>query len=245
LETIIIALAVLATAAGGMLALRFTKYMHHFNAFAAGILLGAAFFEIIPEAVELGDAHTVSGAVIVGFLAFYAMQRFTIIHSCHGEHDRHAHDHECSGTGHTHNIGIIGAAGLAAHRFLDGAAIGFGFAVNPLLGLAIGIAVIAHGFGDGVSTVAIMLRHKNSKNRTMTLLAVSAVAPLVGALLTLNMSISQSLLGMLLGFFAGVFIYLSTSDLLPEAHHSTHRYSVFFTTIAGAALIFIVSKLIH
>lgn len=237
---VIITLAVLATVLGGLLALRFSKHLHYFNAFAAGILLGAAFFEIIPESAELvGDFHNIAAVVVLGFLAFYVLQKFTIIHACRNN------DHDEDATGHTHHVGIIGASGLAIHRFLDGAAVGLGFAVNEAVGLAIGMAVIAHGFGDGVSTVTVMLKHKNSKASTITLLSIGAIAPLIGALLGLYVTLPVFWLAMLLAFFAGMFLYLSTSDLLPEAHHDNHSYLILIATLAGAALLYLISQLIH
>jgi zinc transporter ZupT len=243
LSITIVLLAVFASGLGGILALRFAKYLHYFNAFAAGILLGAAFFEIIPEAAELaGDFHKISLVVVLGFLAFYILQRFTIIHACNsgGKH----HDHDESVEGHTHSVGVIGALGLAAHRFLDGAAVGLGFAVDIRLGLAIGLAVIAHGFGDGISTVTVMLKHKNTRKKTMTLLAVSALAPLLGAVAAMAISVPEGALAVMLAFFAGFFLYMSTNDLLPEAHHENHSYAVLVATVAGVILLYIASGLV-
>jgi ZIP family zinc transporter len=231
--------AIASTILGGMLALRFSRYAHYFNAFAAGLLLGAAAFEIIPHATEItGDVSIVMTAVVAGFLAYYILQRFTIIHACQhtGSH------HEDAGVeGHTHHIGVIGAAGLTAHRFLDGAIIGLAVALDPTLGLAVGLAIVAHGFGDGVSTVMVMLKHKNTRSRTWRMLALSAVAPLVGAIVALNVSLPQSALAGTLGFFAGFFLYMSTSDLLPEAHHKDHSYRVLFATLLGVLILFLMS----
>jgi zinc transporter, ZIP family len=223
---------------GGLLALKFGRHVHMLYAFSGGILLGAAFFELLPEAIELhGDVRTVFATTVIAFVAFYIVQRFLFIHAHHPEEN----EHEVAGFGHRHvdtkHLGVIGASGMALHSFLDGSAIGLGFAVNAEVGFVVAAAVIAHDFGDGVSTVTMMLRHKNSRAKTILLLSLDAVAPVIGALIAYNLHIAQPVLGLLLAFFAGFFLYLSTSDLLPEAQHESGVLMP-FATVIGAAIMY-------
>jgi len=230
---IIVAVTFVSTFGGGLLAFKYAKHIHFLNALSAGILLGVVFFDLLPEALAINtQTQFVLGMTILGFFVFYILQRYTMIHACH----EHGHDH------HTENIGMIGAAGLTLHSFLDGAAIGLGFAVNPKIGFIVAFAVIMHDFGDGVSTVTILLRHKNSRRRTMIFLLADAIAPMIGAIIAVNMTLPESVIGAILAFFAGFFLYLSTSDLLPEAHRDNHSYGILGWTVAGTVAVFLITR---
>jgi zinc and cadmium transporter len=73
--------------------------------FAAGTMLGAVFFEMLPE---LGP--TDSTYIAAGFFFFYLLERLTMIHSC-GEY-------EC--TSEVHRIGWMPVIGMASDNIIDG-----------------------------------------------------------------------------------------------------------------------------
>jgi zinc transporter ZupT len=50
---------------------------------------------------------------------------------------------------------------------------------------------------------------------SLALLAADALAPVMGATITLLVTIPQEILGLCLGFLAGVLLYLASSDILP------------------------------
>jgi ZIP family zinc transporter len=87
-----------------------------------------------------------------------------------------------------------------------------------------------------------MLKHKNSKGRTLFLLFLDALAPVLGALIALNLHLPPVYLGLILAFFAGFFLYLSTSDLLPEAHRNNHSYAILGSTVLGTVIVFIITR---
>src|SRR5687768_17036072 len=101
---------------GGWLAIRAVRFVGVIIAVGAGIRIGAAFFDLIPEAVEhLGSMDLAMLVTTVGFLAFYALDKLTSLHVGHEtaselDHDAVSHQH----------IGILGASGMAIHSFLDG-----------------------------------------------------------------------------------------------------------------------------
>ncbi|MFL5669646.1 MAG: hypothetical protein ACJ77U_09700, partial [Chloroflexota bacterium] len=105
---------------GGFLALRAVRYVGMIIAIGAGIRIGAAFFDLIPEAVGLldGDLDQVMLATAFGFLAFYVVEKLTTVHVGHEaaaelDHGDAAHRH----------VGVIGASGMSIHSFLDGVAL--------------------------------------------------------------------------------------------------------------------------
>src|ERR1700760_3774860 len=175
------AAAVASTLAGGAMALRFRDRLHYLLGFTAGVLLGVVAFDLLPEIFELARTHDFDPsasmiALVVGFLLFHSLEKFVLVHP--GQEDHYSHHHHP-------NVGLASAAVLAGHSCMDGVAIGIGFQVSPMVGLTVALAVIGHDFSDGLNTVSLMLRHRNSTRRALTMLAVDALAPLAGVLLTL------------------------------------------------------------
>lgn len=236
-QILFVAMAFLSKFLGGMLALRFYKKSFEFiTAFTAGVLIAAAFFDMLPEAISLapGAVPQIMLFIVFGFGAFYVLEKFIVFHAC-PESECHSHRH-----GH---IGIVGAGGLAFHSFLDGLAIGFGFALGSAIGLVIALAVVMHSFGDGISIVLLMLRHNNPRKRTLMLLALGSVAPALGALCAFWLRAPASVLSLFLAFFTGFFIYIGASDLLPEAHRENKSIAITISTIAGIALVYALTAL--
>ena len=220
-------LAFAMTLAGGWFAFRHQRYLHAIMAFSAGLLIGVAFLDLVPEIVETAeresmDVRTLMLVVIAGFVAIFLLEKLTIIH---GEK---THDHP----GHHHNVGLAGAIGLSFHSFLDGVAIGVGFQAGTEVGFVVLLAVLAHDFADGLNTVTFMLASRNSQWRTFTLLIVNALAPVAGALLASVLHIAPHVLAYQLAFFAGFLLYLGASDLLPHVHERP-RFTLIFSTLGG------------
>jgi ZIP family zinc transporter len=120
-------------------------------------------------------------------------------------------------------------------------AIGIAFNISAKIALIVSIAVIAHKIGDGIGLVSMMLHHKNSEKRSWKFLIVDALVPVAGILLANVLKIPEIFLGYTLAFFAGFFIYIGASDLLPEAHRANASIIVMLATVAGFALVFILN----
>ena len=137
------------------------------------------------------------------------LDRFVILHS-------HSHEHNGEiGHQHTHR-GTLGAGSLAVHSFLDGAAIGLAFQVSAAVGMIVTVAVLVHDFSDGINTVNLILKNHGNKMDAFRWLFIDAIAPILGILSTLFFTLSESTLGIILAAFAGFFLYIGASDLLPR-----------------------------
>ena len=241
MEAILFSIATFfSTFFGGLLALRFKKSLHLIMSLTAGVLVGVAFFDILPEMFHLTqEAHLdiTPGLVMVvgGFLLIHVLEKLAIIH----------HSHEDEYASHKHpTVGLISASGLSFHSFLDGVGIGLGFHVSSGVGILVAIAVIAHDFSDGLNTVTLMLVNKNTTKKAFLLLLVDAIAPVLGALSTYLFTIPQHILLLYLGFFAGFLLYIGASDLLPEAHSQHSSWYMLLLTALGAGFIFLITRLL-
>jgi zinc transporter ZupT len=207
------------TLAGGAFAFRYRQYLLFIMAFSSGMLIGVACLDLIPEFVELAQQHSINIRLLMivlmcGFCGIFLLEKLTIIHS-EKQHDA---------PGHHHSVGLVGAIGLSFHSFLDGLAIGVGFKAGASVGFVVLLAVIAHDFADGLNTVTFMLATRNSYWRTGTLLAVDAIAPVIGALCANVLDLNPAIIAFQIAFFAGFLLYLGASDLLPQVHQrSTFR----------------------
>ena len=144
---------------------------------------------------------------------------------------------------HRVELGVIGAAGLSVHSFLDGVAIGAGFKISATVGVLIGIGVLAHDFSDGLNTVTVVLAHGNSVGRALRWLLIDAAAPILGALAVVVVGVPRHTLPYLLAFFLGFFLYIGSSDLLPEAREHDSPW-VAGAAVAGLALVYGVTRLV-
>ena len=140
--------------------------------------------------------------------------------------------------------GVYGASELALHSFADGFAIGIGFHFNFQIGIIVALAVIFHDFPDGMNIVTVMLNSGNSLKSSMRMLLLDAVTPVLGATMSLFITLFDRYLVYLLPFFAGGFLYLGASDLLPEAHDETSPAIAFDISLAGFVVVFIAARFI-
>src|SRR4051812_37282273 len=151
----VIALAAFgSTLLGGAFALKFKDKLHLILGFSAGAIIGVAFFDLLPEAIELGsksyDIAFITSITALGFIVYTILDRFVFFHSHH--HEEHAEDQ-------VNKRGMLGAGSLSMHSFLDGAAIGLAFQVSEAVGTIVAIAVLVHDFSDGINTVNLILKN--------------------------------------------------------------------------------------
>jgi len=227
-----------STLGGGLFALRFQRRLHYILSFTAGVLLGVVSFDILPEIFQLAHklgVDPIGGmiALVVGFLLFHSLEKFVLLH----------HGHEAEYAAHHHpRVGVLSALALAGHSFMDGVGIGLAFQISETVGIAVAIAVIAHDFCDGLNTVSLMLVNRNTNRRSLKMLVLDAVAPVLGGASTLLFTVPPFILMLYLGFFAGFLLYIGASDILPEAHSqagSATAGRLIGLTCFGAAFIFV------
>ena len=223
-------LTVLSTFVGGLFALRLRADIPTLIALSGGVVVGVAFFDVLPEAFDnLGNAQHVGWLAGLGFLVFFVAARALVLH--HRDDDELAHSH--------HQIGALGAAALSIHSFIDGLGIGFAFHVSNATGFLVFLAVVSHDFADGLNTVSFVLRQGSDRSAALRWLAIDALAPLFGAIVGASVGISAHKLGVLLALYAGFFLSMGATDLLPEAHThpSWRRIGLTVTGVAATAAI--------
>jgi zinc transporter ZupT len=228
-----------ATMLGGFVALRLKDRLHLILGFSAGAVVGVAFFDLLPEAMRPGGTPAATAMLYVagGFLLYLLLDRIALLHG-HSEEDEHGHSHGPPRS-------VLGAITLVVHSMFDGMAIGFGFQASTAIGLALAIAVVTHDFSDGINTMNVVLKGGGARRDGLRWLLADAIAPAVGIGVTYLVHLPQDAFANVLAVFAGLFLYLGASDLVPESHHAHPKLLTTGMTLLGAALIFFATALLR
>ena len=221
--------AFVSTLAGGLLALKLHDKLHLILGFSAGAVIGVAFFDLLPEAISFGGKFHGPSAILsctaIGFLSYLVIDRIVPFH---GAAPR----------------GPFAAAVLCAHSLLDGVAIGLAFQASRAVGVVVAVAVLTHDFSDGINTMNIVLKNGSSRTQALRWLAADALAPVLGVLSTYFLTLRGPWFGTALALFAGFFLYIGASDLIPESYHAHPKFLTTAMTLAGALVLYLAISLI-
>jgi ZIP family zinc transporter len=241
---VLAAVTAIATALGGLLALKSKDRLHLVLGLSAGLLLGLVAFELLPEAFahdagQFLNVPITAIALIGGFMALHLFEKFS------GGHEPvesdYGHEHK-----HVGNVaGTLGALAMAGHVLIDGIALGVAFQVSNELGIAVFVAILVHAFSDGLNTVSLLIKSGNWTKKAVALLGVDAIARVSGAAIGSSIALNDDYIAIYLALFAGVLIYLATSHILPEAHSRHASRWTLVTTVAGVLVMWGLVSQIH
>ena len=195
------------------------KISHFLASFAAGTLLGAAFFDLLPESAhameEIGGSHNdIFLWTLMGMLSFFLLERF--IHWFH-----HHHDHAQTKDKATVSLVLLGDS---IHNLIDGVVIASTFMVSIPLGIVTSLAVAAHEIPQEIGDFGILLHRGVKKKKVLLFNFLSACVSIIGALLAyFSIQSIQPFLPLILAVSAGHFIYIAASDLIPDIHNDDNR----------------------
>jgi zinc and cadmium transporter len=249
--------AILAGAlAGGALPLfgRFRR-SDQLLSFSAGVMLGATFFHMLPEAVE-GAGTFALPFVLVGFLLLNLLERFVLVHVCaepgpaaagHGA-PGHAHVHGDATGCAAHTMGLAAFLGMSLHTVVDGFALGAA-GVHAELSLLVFLAILAHKIPNAFSLSAILVAEGYSRPRALGMNAAFALMVPVGAVLYLGLRELvrvETFTSLALAASAGTFLHLSLSDIIPDLHRrGVPRWRLAGAMVSGLALMGALTFLRH
>ncbi len=200
--------------------------------FSAGAFIGSAFLHILPECLENGKSTTVFSYLILGIIIFFIMERFL--------HWRHCHE---EGVCKTHAFTYLTLVGDGFHNFIDGMVIAASFVVSFQLGAVTTLAIILHEIPQELSDFAVLVYGGFTKKKALLFNFASALTAIIGAVVGYFINdYIQGFSNFILPLTAGGFIYIATSDLIPELHkendlkRSLAAFSAFLLGIAFMAL---------
>ncbi len=218
------------------------KISHYLTAFAAGTLLGAAFFDLLPEAAHeaehVGLETDIFLWALVGMLTLFLVERF--IHWYHHHHFFKLINHT-NKQGETEPVIPLLILGDSVHNFIDGVVIALTFMASIPLGIVTTFAVAAHEIPQEIGDFGVMIHKGVSRKRILLINVFSAFSAVAGALIAYAFGEAlESYLPAALAMAAGIFIYISASDLIPEIHNEEKRSVAVIETVLLFVGVFVV-----
>lgn len=180
-------------------------------ALSAGSFMGGAFLHILPEATENLEAEKLFGIVLISFVSFFLLEKLL--------HWRHCHKGECS----VHSFGYMNLVGDSVHNFIDGLIIASTFMIDPKLGLITTFAIALHEIPQEVGDFGVLIHAGFKRKKALIINYLVALMVVFGGITGYIISSKlESALPMLLPLAAGGFIYIASSDLMPEIRNETN-----------------------
>lgn len=197
--------------------------------YAIGALLGAAFLEVLPHAIEAAESpERAAMNILAGILIFFVLEKLVLWRHCHDEgchghgHDHHGHV-QVAAQGHDHGrSGLLILIGDTFHNFVDGVLIAAAFVESTPLGIVTAMAIIAHEIPQEAGDFLILLHSGYSRGKALAFNLLSSLATLVGGILAyFALSHMETLVPVFLALAAASMIYVAVADLIPGLHKRT------------------------
>ncbi len=181
-----------------------SKILLFLVAFSAGSLIGAAFLHLLPESMEKAFGIEIFLSVLFGYISFFFLEKFLLWHHCHKVE-------------HVHTLGYVNLISDSIHNFVDGLIIAASFLSNMNLGIISSLAVISHEIPQEIGDFGVLLFSGFKKKKALILNFIVALAALAGGIVGFFIFFHvEKFISLLLPFAAGSFIYISSSDMIPE-----------------------------
>lgn len=186
------------------------KILFFLVSLAAGVLIGNALLDLIPESLENSTANSTFLYVLLGFITFFLLEKLLHWHHCH------------KGDCNEHTFAYINLLGDSIHNFIDGFIISASFITNTSLGIITTITIILHEIPQELSDFGVLIYGGFTKAKALAFNFLTALTSIIGGLLGYYLSTYTSKFIIILPpIAAGGFIYIAASDLIPELKKET------------------------
>ena len=187
----------------------FRKIIFMLVSLSTGVLMGASLLHLIPEAIEKMEVRSVMLITLLGFSSFFLLERVM--------RWRHCHEDECE----VHPVTYLALVGDSIHNFIDGVIIAGSYLIDFNVGLVTTAAVLLHEVPQELGDFAVLVHGGFSRNRAILFNFATALTSVLGAVLGYFLLVSENFVVYILPFAAGNFMYIASSDLIPELHKET------------------------
>ena len=189
------------------------KLMIYFVSFSVGGLLGDAFLHLLPESIKINTELNLSLYILLGILISFVVEKFIQWRHCHIPTSKN----------HPHPFALMNLVGDLVHNFIDGLIIGASYLASLQVGIATTIAVLLHEIPQEIGDFGVLIHGGFNKNKALFLNFVTALSAVAGTIISLIIaSYVENITSFLLPFAIGCFIYITSSDLIPELHKETN-----------------------
>lgn len=224
-------MAGLATTLGSMI----TCFVHKDNmrflagalGFAAGVMIYVSFMDILPEAflqITTFFASEKKWYVLISFLLGMVL---VLAMECLLPEPTQ---------GSLLKTGNMTAFVIALHNFPEGMATFTTTLANPILGISVACAIALHNIPEGIAVSVPLYYAYGNRKKAVFLSFLSGLSEPLGALCAFALFrpfLNGRLLGILLAFVAGIMVFISLCELLPNSIQKGHIIESNIGLIAG------------
>ena len=191
-------------------------YLCNMLCFAAGVMLGISFLELIPESIHMGSTVVCITGIILGSLVMYGLDRLI----------PHLHPQLCvqEQGRNLKRTSVYLILGIFLHNLPEGMAIAIGSVAGVKVSLSIALAIAVHNIPEGICTSAPYYHTTVARMKSFLASSSTAVPILVRYIAArfLFENISPQIIGFVIGATAGLMIYISINSVsLPASTLST------------------------
>jgi zinc and cadmium transporter len=245
---------VLATLLGGLLSVviaasltiaMLARVVRDLVSLSAGVLLGTALLNVLPEAFESkASPQSLFATLLAGLMFFFLLEKAELYrHQHHHEADEHHHHHgfdrQQAGRG-----GWTVLMGDSIHNFCDGIIIAAAFLHDWHIGVVTSLAIIAHEIPQEVGDYIVLLNAGLTRRKALLYNAASGLAAVLGGVIGyFIVGPWQALFPYLLVIASSSFVYVAVADLIPQLQHrlSWRDTAAQLAWLGGGLLIIVVA----
>ncbi len=174
-------------------------------AFAAGALLGGAFFHLMSESLTHLNPDLTFMLTLLGFFIFLLLE--------HVLRWRHCHKEKCN----VHPFGYLCLVGDGLHNFTDGVIIAASFMISPTFGFITTLLVFLHEIPQELGDFGVLLFAGFTPKKALFYNFLSQLTCVLGGVVGYYFgSLAESFSPLILSIAAGGFLYIATTDLIPR-----------------------------
>ena len=221
------------------------KFASYGMPFAAGALLAAVFFDLLPEGAEHGDTEELFTSALVGILLFFFAERFIRWFHHHHEHPKGKGRRKKKDPG----IPLL-IIGDSVHNILDGIAIAAAFLISIPTGIVTTLAVAAHEIPQEVGEFGALLGKGMGRGKVFLVNILSSLVATGAAIATYYIGQSDALpMGLIFGLSAGFLLYIALSDIIPSIHENHNKKRLIdygpVLLLAGVGIVLVAAHYAH
>jgi ZIP family zinc transporter len=214
------------------------KQIGYMLSFAAGVMVYVSLFNLIPESLR-NDTVLLAGAGIGLGMIFMHLMNFLV------PHYHHSKGSELSKREKIKRLAIFVFIGIFIHNLPEGIAIGVGALSDLKFSFVIAMAIAFHDIPEAICIAAPLYYANGNKIKSFFITTITVIPTIVGFLVTYYFfnNLSSRLLGLTIGFTAGVMLYMSFFELLPSVFNGQGKRPIkIMYFFVGCLFVFILGR---
>lgn len=216
------------------------RQVHYMLSFAAGVMVFVSVLELLPESYRQNSFVLIILGVLLGGFVMHLLNEFI-------PHYHHSHRGVESKFDKLKRLALFIFIGIFIHNLPEGIAVGIGALPGYNFSVLIALAIAIHDIPEAICVAAPLYYTSGHRLKSFLLTFLTVVPTIVGFLVTYYFfkDIPGDLLGFIISATAGVMLYISFWELLPEvARQKKGRVAYVFSFFAGAVVVLLLQILL-